>query len=129
MTYSIKREPNSNLLILLVEIDTIFELRMILDTGASHTTIDSNALHLLGYDLSDSVGTVEIETANGIIQTDVFEVTTFKSIGIEKNNFQIQVYDFLAHSIFSDYNGLLGLDFLEGLNFCIKTRENEISVT
>ena len=53
MTYSIKREANSNLIIVLVEIDDIFELRMILDTGASHTTIDSNALHLLGYNLSD----------------------------------------------------------------------------
>ena len=38
---------------------------MILDTGATNTTIDSNALYLLGYDLKDSVGDVEIETANG----------------------------------------------------------------
>jgi len=28
-----------------------------------------------------------------------------------KEKFQIQVYDFLAHGIFSDYDGLLGLDF------------------
>jgi predicted aspartyl protease len=129
MTYPIKRELNSNLIIVLIEIDDIFELRMVLDTGASHTTIDSNALHLLGYDLSDRVDCVQIETANGIIETDVFEVKKFKSLGIEKENFQVQVYDFLAHSIFSDYNGLLGLDFLEGLNFCIRTRENEISIT
>jgi predicted aspartyl protease len=129
MKYSIKREPSSNLLIVLIEIDNIFELRMILDTGASHTTIDSNALHLLGYNFSDKVNTVEIETANGIIQTDVFEIRKFKSLGIEKNNFQIQVYDFLAHSIFSDYNGLLGLDFLEGLHFCGDTNKNELSIS
>jgi predicted aspartyl protease len=40
-------------------------------TGATNTTIDSNALYLLGYDLKDSVGDVEIETANGIITTKV----------------------------------------------------------
>jgi predicted aspartyl protease len=129
MTYSLKREPSSNLLIVSIEIDDIFELRMILDTGASHTTIDSNALYLLGYNFSDKVDVVEIETANGIIQTDVFAIDKFKCFGIEKNNFQIQVYDFLAHSIFSDYNGLLGLDFLEGLNFCINTNKSELTIS
>jgi predicted aspartyl protease len=129
MTYPLKREPSSNLLIVSIEIDDIFELRMILDTGASHTTIDSNALHLLGYNFSDKVDIVEIETANGVIQTDVFAIDKFKCLGIEKNNFQIQVYDFLAHSIFSDYNGLLGLDFLEGPNFCINTNKSELTIS
>ena len=45
-----------------------------------------------------------------------------------KEKFQIQVYDFLAHGIFSDYNGLLGLDVLEGTKFCIDTRENTIAL-
>lgn len=121
MDFKFSREENSNLVLLNIEIDYIYELKMILDTGAPHTTIDSNALHLLGYDLVDSIGTVQIETANGIIETDVFEIETFSAIGIKKKKFQIQVYDFLAHSIFSDYNGLLGLDFLEGTKFCIDT--------
>ena len=54
---------------------------MVLDTGATHTTIDSNALYLLGYDLQESIGRVEIETANGIIETDVFELESFSSLG------------------------------------------------
>lgn len=57
---------------------------MILDTGASNTTIDSNSLYLLGYDLKDNIGTVEIETANGIIETEVFEIGTFSSLGMTK---------------------------------------------
>ncbi|MBC7493476.1 MAG: clan AA aspartic protease [Flavobacterium sp.] len=112
-----------------IEIDNKYELKMILDTGATNTTIDSNALYLLGYDLKDSIGTVEIETANGIIETEVFEIERFSSLGIEKSKFEIQVYDFIAHGIFSDYNGLLGLDFLEGTKFCIDTTENTISIT
>lgn len=65
MTYKFIRESEEGLIVVIVEIDYKFELKMILDTGATNTTIDSNALYLLGYDLKDSVGDVEIETANG----------------------------------------------------------------
>ena len=66
MTFPFKREPESGLIIVSIEIDGKYELKMVLDTGATHTTIDSNALYLLGYDLKDNIGTVEIETANGL---------------------------------------------------------------
>ena len=129
MTYKFRRESESGLILVNIEIDDRYELKMILDTGATNTTIDSNALYLLGYDLKDNVGTVEIETANGIIETEVFEVNVFSSLGLTKEKFQVQVYDFLAHGIYSDYNGLLGIDFLEGVKFCIDTRENTISIS
>jgi predicted aspartyl protease len=128
MHYPFKREPENGLIIVNIEIDGKFELKMVLDTGATNTTIDSNALYLLGYDLKDSIGKVEIETANGIIETEVFEVGQFSSLGISKEKFQIQVYDFLAHGIYSDYNGLIGLDFLQGTHFCIDTISNSISI-
>jgi clan AA aspartic protease (TIGR02281 family) len=129
MTFPFKRESESGLIIVSIEIDNKYELKMILDTGATNTTIDSNALYLLGYDLKDSTGKVEIETANGIIETEVFEIDNFSSIGQTKSKFQIQVYDFLAHGVFSDYNGLLGLDFLEGIKFCIDTKLNIITLS
>ena len=129
MTYKFRRESESGLILVNIEIDDRYELKMILDTGATNTTIDSNALYLLGYDLKDNIGTVEIETANGIIETEVFEVNVFSSLGLTKEKFQVQVYDFLAHGIYSDYNVLLGIDFLEGVKFCIDTRENTISIS
>lgn len=129
MTVKFKREPESGLILVNIEIDNKFELKMILDTGATNTTIDSNALYLFGYDLRNSIGTVEIETANGIIETDIFEIKYFSALGLLKQKFQIQVYDFQTHGIFSDYNGLLGLDFLEGTKFCIDTLKNEITLT
>ncbi len=129
MTYKFRRESESGLILVNIEIDDKYELKMILDTGATNTTIDSNALYLLGYDLKDNIGTVEIETTNGIIETEIFEINTFSSLGLTKTNFQIQVYDFLAHGIFSDYNGLLGLDFLEGTKFCIDTNIDIITLS
>jgi len=128
MTTPFRREPESGLIIISIEIDDKYELKMVLDTGATNTTIDSNALYLLGYDLKDNIGIVEIETANGIIETELFEIDSFSSLGRTKNRFQIQVYDFLAHGIFSDYNGLLGLDFFEGTKFCIDTKLNTINI-
>jgi predicted aspartyl protease len=127
MTYKFKRDPNSGLIIVNVVIDFVFKLKMVLDTGATNTTIDSNALYLLGHDLKDTIGVVEIETANGVVETEVFELNSFSALGLTMQNFQIQVYDFLAHGIFSDYNGLIGLDFLDGQKFCIDTKENIIT--
>lgn len=129
MTFSYKREPESGLIIVGIEIDDKYELKMVLDTGATNTTIDSNALHLLGYNLEDNIGKVEIETANGIIETEVFEIKSFSSLGRTIEKFQVQVYDFIAHGVFSDYNGLLGLDFLEGMKFCLDTNHNAITLT
>lgn len=128
MTFKFIREPESGLILVNIEIDNKYELKMILDTGATNTTIDSNALYLLGHDLKDNLGTVKIETANGIIESEIFEIDTFASLGLTKKRFQIQVYDFLSHGIFSDYNGLLGLDFFEGEKFCIDTQENTITI-
>ena len=54
---------------------------MILDTGATNTTIDSNTRYLLGYDVKDNIGSVEIETTNGIIEIEVFETNSFTSLG------------------------------------------------
>jgi hypothetical protein len=43
MIYKFKRESDSGLILVNIEIDYKFELKMILDTGATNTTIDSNA--------------------------------------------------------------------------------------
>jgi hypothetical protein len=45
---------------------------MNLDTGTPNITIESNALYFWRYDVKDSIWSVEIETANGVIETKVF---------------------------------------------------------
>ncbi len=100
MDFKFSRESNSNLFLLNIEIDNVYELKMILDTGATHTTIDSNALHLLGYDLIDSIGTVQIETANEIIETEVFEIEIFWRLVLKKINFKFKFMIFLLTAFF-----------------------------
>jgi hypothetical protein len=118
MKFPFLRDPESGLILVNIEIETRFNLNMVLSTGATHTTIGSNALYLLGH-VQKSIGRVEIETANEIIEMDVFELESFSSTGQCKKGFQVQVYDFLTHGIFSDYNGLLGLDFFQDQHLCL----------
>jgi hypothetical protein len=45
-----------------------------------------------------------------------------------KNNFEVQVYDFLSHGIISDYDGVIGLNFLKENKFCIDIKNSEILI-
>lgn len=128
MTYPCARLTDNGLLTVNVVVNRKYKMIMALDTGATHTTIDSNTLFLYGYNANDSTGTAAIETANGVVETEVFRLSEFASLGIVKKDFEVQVYDFLSHGIFSDYNGLLGLDFFEGRKFCIDLAKNEIEI-
>ena len=63
-------------------------------------------MYLLGYELKDAIEIVEIETANGIVESEIFEIATIDSLGITHAKLKIQVYDFLSHGIFSNYDSL-----------------------
>ena len=101
-------------------------LRFLLDTGATNTSLDSNALALTGVDMRKPIDKVLLETANGIISTSVYLADSLYALGIEKVNYPVQVLDFLQRGITSEYDGILGLDFLQGTHFCIDTLHNEI---
>jgi hypothetical protein len=85
-------------------------------------------LFLAGFELKNSKGEVEIETSNGIAVVETYDLDTFSCLGKDKINFEIQVYDFLAHGILSDYHGIVGLDFLRNIPFCININEGWIDI-
>jgi predicted aspartyl protease len=113
MKYPFKRNHPDDLILVSIVIDGGYKLRVAVDTAASHTVLDSNALYMVGYELKESIATEPVETANGVISTDIFKLNSLQSLGIKREGFNIQVYDFLAHGVLSDYHGLLGLDFFE----------------
>jgi len=128
MKYHFERMFDSGSIIVSLIVDHKYKFRMILDTGCSNTTIDSNALYISGYEMKDKQGDVEIETANGIVYSEMFEIKHINSLGIIKDNFSIQVYDFIGHGIFSNYDGLIGLDFIGKNDFCIDWENNIITI-
>ena len=105
-----------------------YKFRLALDTAATHTTIDSNVLYLSGYTLKESKGETELETSNGIIIVELYDIELFECLGIVKRKFEVQVYDFLAHGITSDYDGVVGLNFLRHRKFCIEIEKGEMTV-
>ncbi len=123
-----KRETYDDLIIVNALIENKFEFRLAVDTAATHTTLDSNMLYLAGYELKDSIGEVNIETSNGVITVELYNVKTFESISKTVNDFEVQVYDFLAHGITSNYDGVLGLDFFQNSRFTIDLINDEIYI-
>ena len=125
---SFRKSAETGVILVEVSVNEAHDFVLALDTGCSHTTIDFTALKLADVALGKSVDSVLIETANGIVRTDVFVVEQLSALGLSKQNARIQVYDFLAHGLAGDYDGMLGLDFLDGTNFCINTRDETITI-
>ena len=119
---------DEDVIIVNASIEGKYKFRLALDTAATNTTIDSNVLYFSGYDLRNSKGEQEIETSNGIIVVETYEIEQLECLGITKTNFEVQVYDFLVHGITSDYDGVIGLDFLREHKFCIDILKGEVSV-
>ena len=119
---------DENVIIVNASIEGKFKFRLALDTAATHTAIDSNVLYFSGYELKNSKGEQEIETSNGIIVVETYDIEHLECLGITKTDFEVQVYDFLAHGITSDYDGVIGLNFLKEHKFCIDILNGEVSV-
>lgn len=101
-------------------------VNLILDSGASHSVIDFSILIEKGFRLGDTIGIVPISTANGIILANRFIVSEFSALGITKYNFEITSY--INDDPEKTFEGILGLDFLQGTKFCIDLVENEITI-
>ncbi len=126
--FTFSLNSDDDVIIVNAVIENKYEFRLALDTAATHTTIDSNVLYFSGYELKNSKGEIEVETSNGIIVVELFEIADLESLGIYRNNFEVQVYDFLAHNIISDYDGVIGLNFLKGHKICIDFEKGVINV-
>ena len=120
-----KRDNDDSLVILRCHFPN-HEIALALDTGASHTTIDLTALQIAGYDLSDAHESTRIETAGGVIEAYLFKVKEFTALGITKRNFTLCSYDFFAHQVLSDFDGVLGLDFIADYKVCIDFRNSVV---
>jgi Aspartyl protease len=119
---------DEDVIIVNASIEGKFKFRLALDTAATHTTIDSNVLYFSGYELKNSNGEQEIETSNGIIVVETYQIEHLECLGIIKTDFEVQVYDFLAHGITSEYDGVIGLNFLKKHKICIDIVKGEVSV-
>jgi predicted aspartyl protease len=93
------------------------EISLVLDTGASHTIIDLTKLLIIGYRLSDSLGTVQFETAKGVVDAYVFKIKYIKALGHTKRDIKVCSYDFLGNNVLSEIGLYLVWIFSKTQNF------------
>ena len=105
------------------------DISFALDTGASHTVIDLSPLLIAGYEIKDAIGTVQMETAKGVLEAYVFKIAELSILGITRRNIEICSYDYFNNHIFPDFDGVIGLDFLREHKICIDFRKSVIIVT
>ena len=128
MIYQFEKSIENGVIFITAKLEGKHTFRMMLDTGASYTTIDVTALYLAGYSIGNNLETEEVETANGIVEVGILKVDNLTALGHTVRNIPIRVYDFIAHGILTDYDGLLGLDFFENTMVCINMKNNTIEV-
>ena len=105
--------------------DTFQILSVGLDTGASITSIPSQAATDLGCDLSKLKQEVDILTSSGIITAKIITVRNLTAIGETVENIDVLCHDLPEDSI---VEGLLGLNFLQhfDINIFFSTETIEI---
>jgi len=128
MIHKFKRDPISGLILITVMLGTKHKMKMALDTGASTTTFDINALYMANFSIGNKIETGLVETANGIVEVDVIQTNVISAFGHSVRGLGVQIYDFLAHGILSDYEGVLGIDFFEDTEFTINMKNQTIEV-
>ena len=100
-------------------IDDLRYLKFILDTGASKSVIDADAVLRLGFDLKKLEIGDRLITAGGSINSKILKLPKLSLLGKDMVNFEVSVFN-LPHQITYFVDGLIGMDFLlqfESLKF------------
>ena len=127
ITYPFEWLDESGLMVILVEINAETTLRFLLDTGSTDTYLDKNILYIEQINFKDAIEQVEVETANGWILADVFIIDSIEVFGVKFDNHPVQVIDFIANGIASNYSGILGMDILSQRNLCFHFEKNTLT--
>jgi len=90
-----------------IVINNTLKLNLLLDTGASSTTIKKEYLKNIKYKLLQE--NMIFSTANGVIKSDLIEVNSIKISNLELNNFKLAT---LSNYDSKTSDGLLGQEFL-----------------
>ena len=124
-SYTFERETEDDLIVISVIIGKSL-VDLVVDTEAFHTFIDFGILIKEGYRLNDTKGVIAVETANGVIYANRFDINSINTLGIIKQNFEVTSY--LFDDPESNFKGVIGLDFLGESEICINLKDNILTV-
>ena len=100
-------------------------LRLALDTGATRTLINQSRLLRMGYNPSMSEKRIQITTGSNVEFVAQLPLIGLQALGQERLDFPV-----ISHNLppSASVDGLLGLDFLRGLNLNIDFRSGLITL-
>lgn len=102
-----------------------FKAKLILDTGATTTSISTKVLRYVGYDPSDSNDIVQLTAGTGSIRVPRVMVNRLTSLGQHAIGLKMAAHDLPPEA---GVDGLLGLDFFRGLVLTLDFKQGEISL-
>ena len=110
-----------------VKVDSaIKKLFFALDTGATITMIDSDAIRMLGYTEANSTGITNTVTASKTETVHEYTLHNFMSLGLIRRNFKV-ISRSLPLGLGID--GLLGLNFFKYKELTIDFKIGEIRIS
>lgn len=99
--------------------------KLILDTGASSSTLNINVLRSAGYEPDASTDFARLVTGSGVDIVPRLVVTRLSALGRHTIGLRVSAHD-LPQASTAD--GLLGLDFFRGLALTIDFRAGQIDL-
>jgi predicted aspartyl protease len=104
---------------------TVIKVRLLVDTGASFTSLPTKITSLIGVASENSPKTRRVTAGNGVIVAPVVVIPWFNCLGQRIENFPV-----MAHTLppVAFVDGLLGMDFLQRYRAKIGVAEAEIQV-
>ena len=99
--------------------------RMLLDTGSTLTTLSPDMLDLVGYSPRDGGRRTRVHSAVGEEHGYQLQLASLTALGVTLDDHLVNVFD-LGHDDIAD--GLLGMNFLNELNYEIRSAERRILV-
>lgn len=103
----------------------IFNVDLLIDTGATYTLLPVESLEMYGYDIAASKEKVRLIGASGYILAPKINVQWIQSLGCKFDSFPV-----LAHTLPPEmyFKGILGMDFLKQARAVINVFQGEIEI-
>ena len=99
-----------------VEINNLYEANLVLDSGASFTTLSEDMAFEVGLSQDINLPMLTIATANGNAKSWIAQVDSIRIGDAERTNVIVHVGD-LSNVAKLDIHGLLGMNFLDGFTW------------
>ena len=101
------------------------ELRLLLDTGASMTSLRAETLIHLGYDPDQAEETVQIVSVNSVTEQPVVRLNRLSALGVHRLGISVVSQQFPDEI---EFDGVIGLDFFRDRKLTIDFRTGQLTL-